>query len=292
MTSLTLNGCDGSVWNLMDVDSPAHVLGDLGGLHFAPAKHQWAQTARRPGRRWKGVTTDSRAFHMAVRVGDPQPPFRTDDEWRTLDGQFWEAFSYEQTSTLVMNGTRSLKFRLDEDNDHVFPKDPALIGKAVYSIACIADRPEWLGAPTTATFSFAPTTTTGYYPAGQGPPFTISAPTIGRTATISNPGDLASYPVWRIIGPSTTAQVGVGGQLIPIPFALQAGQQVVIDTEAQTILDGTGVNLWPLMGSTPVKFAPVPAGGLVPINVGLEDGLAGSQIQVTLTPRYRRAWGN
>jgi hypothetical protein len=291
VTTLDLIGVDGSTWHLMDLASPAHLLGGMGGLHLPPATNRWAQTARGSGRRWKGSVLDARRFHMAVRVGDPYPPFRIGDEWRTLDGQFWDALSTDASATLVMNGQRRLAFRLDDDNDFDFPKDPALLGKAAYTIGCIADRPEWTGAPVEASFNFAPTVGANYYGTGEGPPFVISTPDITRHATISNIGDLPAYPVWRIIGPATTAVVGVGDRLVTIPFALQAGQQVIIDTEAQTIVDGTGISLWPSMGSTPVDFAPVPPGGNVEITIGLEDGTSSSEIQVSLTPRYRRAWG-
>lgn len=288
-TTVTLNGVDGSVWNLMDRLSPALLLGGLGGLHLPPATNRWATTARSSGRRWKDVVNDARQFTMNVRVGDPQPPFRTGDDWRALDSLFWDALATDALATLVIGGRR-LPFRLGDDNDHDFPKDPALIGKAVYSIACVADRPEWLGVTDVSTFSFAAASTTSYYGATKGPPFTISAPTFGRMATVTNVGDLPAYPSWRIVGPSTVSVVGVGNDLITIPFALQAGQQVIIDTEAQTIVDGAGVNLWPQMGAGPIVFAPVPPGGEVPIHIGLQGGGATSLIEVSLTPRYRRAW--
>lgn len=291
MTTLTLHGVDGSVWNLLDRSSPVHLLDGMGGLHLAPATNRWARTARRSGRRWKDVATDSREFTMNLRVGDADPPYRLGDEWRALDGQFWKALAYDRSARLVVNGERSLTFRLDDDNDHVYPKDPALYGKAVYSVACIADRPEWQADTVTATYSFAQTTPTNYYGSGEGPPFVISTPDVARTATITNVGDMPAYPLWRITGPATTAVVGIGDRLIQIPFSRQAGQQIVIDTEAQTITDGAGVSLWPLMGYTPVDFAPIPPGGRMPIAIGLEDGADSSQIQVTVTPLFRRAWG-
>lgn len=290
MTTVTLNGVDGSVWNLLDLASPAHLLGGLGGLHLPPATHRWATTARSSGRRWKGKVTDARQFEMTVRIGDPEPPFRTGDDWRALDSRFWKALSTEQLASLTVNDQRVLFFRLDEDNEVEFPQDPALFGKAVYPIACVADRPEWQGSPVTSSFTFGSGTVTNYYGSPKGPPFTISAPTISRTATISNVGDLPAYPKWRIVGPSTTAAVGVGTRVITIPFALQAGQQVVIDTEAQTIVDGDGQNLWSRMGSAFVDFAPIPPGGTVPIVIGMEDGTSASFIEVSLTPLYRRAW--
>lgn len=291
MTTLTLHGADGSTWELMDHDGAVQLLGGMGGLHLPASSNQWTTTARASGRRFKGSTTDYRQFSMTVRVGDSIPPFRTGDDWRRLDGLFWRALSHNTPASLVFNGTRTLNFRLDDDNDTEYPKDPALMGKAVYSIACVADEPEWLGTPVTATFNLAPTAASNYYGASQGPPFTISAPTIGRTGSVSNPGDMPAYPIWRIIGPATTAAVGIGDQIIQIPFALQAGQQVIINTRARTITDGAGTNLWPLMGYATVPFAPVPSGGQIPISIGLEDGGATSQISITLTPRYRRAWG-
>lgn len=291
MTSVLLHGCDGTTWDLLDRTSPVTLTAGLGGLHLPKASHRWSSTAARPGRTWKGAVLDARTFTMSVLVGDPQPPFRTGDDWRELDGQFWAALSHEESATLVVNGERSLNVRLDDDNDTDFPKDPALIGKAVYDIALVADRPEWLGATVTRSFDVTPAASANYYGATKGPPFTISAPAIGRTASISNIGDLPAYPVWRIVGPATTAEVGVGDSILTIPFALQAGEQVIIDTERQTIVSGSGENLWPRMGFASLDFAPVPSGGQVPIAIGLEDSGATSLIEITLTPRFRRAWG-
>lgn len=291
MTTLTLLGVDGSTWDLMGRTSPVQLLGGMGGLHLPSATNRWATTARRSGRRYKDSVTDARQFVMNLRVGDAEPPYRVGDDWRALDAQFWAALAHDRRATLVFNGQRSLNFRLGDDNAHDFPKDPALLGKAVYSIDCVADRPEWLGAEQVSTYSFAPVANqNNYYGATEGPPFVISAPTLSQYASVQNPGDLPTYPIWRIVGPATTATVGVDGRDIHIPFALQAGQQVIIDTEAQTITDGNGATLWPQMGSTAVDFAPVPAGGSVPITLGIEDGGVTSLIEVRVTARYRRAW--
>jgi hypothetical protein len=287
---MTLYGVDGSTWNLMDRTSPVHLLGGMGGLHLPPATNRWATTARRSGRRWKDVVRDSREFTMTLRVGDADAPFRTGDEWRDLDSQFWRALSTDATARLVFNDQRELRFRLGDDNDHDYPKDPALYGKAVYSIQCVADRPEWLGGPQTSTFSFAPVDGSSYYGPVKGPPFVISAPSTSVTAAIVNLGDLPSYPVWRIVGPATSVAIGVGDDVIPIPFGLASGQQVVIDTENETITDGDGNTLWPQMGTATVSFAPVPPGGAVPIVIGMADSDATSRIEITLVPRYRRAW--
>lgn len=292
MTTVTLTGTDGQVWELNDPASPVQLVGGVGGLHLPKVSNRWQSTARQSGGRYKDSITDSRQFDLTVMVGDPQPPFRTGDPWRDLDARFWSGLRHDDSATLRVNGSRSLTFRLDDDNEQDFAKDPALSGKAVYTISCIADRPEWRGTTTTTTYDFDVDAPSNYYGGGLGPPFTISAPSLNRTAYVSNPGDLPVYPVWTITGPAAIgARVGVADRVIALPFALLAGQQVVIDTEAATIIDGhNGDNLWQAMGSTPLDFAPIPAASGVPIVIGLDSPDAGSAIDITLTPLYRRAW--
>lgn len=295
MTTVTLTGADGQVWDLNNQASPVQLVGSLGGLHLPQATNRWQTTARQSGSRYKDTVTDSRRFEFTVMVGDSQPPFRTGDDWRDLDSQFWTGLRQDESATLTINGERHLTFRLDDDNEYDFPVDPAVRGKAVYTVSCIADRPEWQGETTTTAFDFNEAATVDYYGGGGGalgPPFIISAPSLSRVANVSNPGDLPVYPVWTITGPAAAgARVGVADRIIALPFGLLAGQEVVIDTEAATITDGNnGDNLWQAMDSTPVDFAPIPPGSIVPVAVGMDSPGAGSSISVTLTTLYRRAW--
>lgn len=293
-TTVNLLGCDGSVWNLLSPSSPVRLSAGLGGLHLPPVRHRWATTSRRSGSRWKGSVTEARTFSMNLFVGDMEPPYRTGDAWRRLDGQFWKALSTEATSTLVVNDRRRLSFRLDDDNDFDFRKDPALLGKAVYSVSCIAEQPEWFGEAERSVFKPSTAETVNYYggPAGVGPPFIIDVSSLTRIGRVSNPGDLPSYPVWTITGPAGLVEVGVPGRTIKLPFPLIEGDVVVIDARAQTIMDPSGNNLWPQMGSAPVDFAPIPPGDSVEVVVGMDQWQEASAISVDLTTRYLRAWGD
>jgi hypothetical protein len=291
MTSVTLLGCDGSEWNLMDPQSPARLQAGLGGLHLPSVRHRWSTTNRRSGSRWKGSVIESRAFTLNVFVGDAEPPFRRGDDWRALDGQFWRALSTDALSTLVV-GRRRLRFRLGGDNDFDFFKDPSDLGKAVYPISCIAEQPEWFGDVQTALFWPSQVPTQDYYGGGTAPPFTVDVSSLTQRAYVSNPGDLPSYPKWTIIGPASTVEVGIPGRTIQIPYALVDGDVVIIDTRAQTITDPSGNNLWPKMGAAPVDFAPIPPGDRVEIVVGMGSPQAKSAISVELTTRYLRAWGD
>lgn len=288
---VTLLGCDGSTWNLTDPTSPVQLATGLGGLHLPKVSHRWSTTARRAGRSWKGSVADARAFTMNLLVGKDAGVYGAD--WRSLDATFWEALSTDETATLVVNGVRSLAFRLDEDNETDFADDPGNFGLATYKVDCIADRPEWLGKPVTATFTFQAQDTSNYYGGvtGLGPPFYISEASLFDTASVSNPGDLPTPAVWTITGPADAARFGVDGHVIQPPFALQSGDRVIVDTDAETIMDATGNSLWPLMGFTPVDFASIPPGDEVPIVVGMDNPGPGASISVSLTPRYRRGWG-
>jgi hypothetical protein len=294
VTSIQLLGCDGSTWDLTSGADGATLAGGISGLHLPKVTHLWTKTAHRSGQTWRGSRLESRSFSMQILVGDTAPPFRIGSDWLALDDEFWSALSTEATAQLVVNGARTLTFRLDDGNDQeALSTDPSLAGCAVYTIDCVADRPEWAGAPIAASFPYQASSSSNFFGGGSGalgPPFYISAASGLDTASVANPGDLPAYPVWTITGPVGSATVGVVGQTVTLPFPLLAGDQVIIDTEAQTISDPQGTNLWPQMGYADVEFAPIPAGGTAPVVVGMSGADVGASVAVSLTPLYRRAW--
>lgn len=283
MTTVQLLGCDGSTWPLLGLGaSPVKLAGGIGGLHLPKVSHIWTTTARRSGSTWRGSRMATRQFSVSLYFADSASM-----------AQFFPALSTDLTSRLVVNGTRTLTVRLDEDNEYAFTKDPTLGVDRILPVNLVADRPEWAGAPQSATFPYSAASGSNFFGGGsgtKGPPFYISAASALTTASVSNPGDLPAYPVWTITGPVTTATVGVVGQTVTLPFPLRTGDAVIIDTEAQTITDPQGTNLWPQMGGADPEFAPIPAGDRVPVVVGMAGGATGASIKVELTPLYRRAW--
>lgn len=283
MTTIEMIGCDGSTWPLLGLGGGPVVLAEgLGGLHLPKVAHLWTQTARRSGSTWRGSRMASRQFSLNAYFAD-----------LSYVPTFFAALSTDFTAQLVVNGSRTLTFRLDEDNDFVPAKDPMLGPDSIYPVHLVADRPEWAGTPVTQTFPYAAAASTNFFGGGSGtlgPPFYISAAPLLATAAVSNPGDLPAYPTWTITGPIGTAMVGVADQVVTLPFPLNTGDMVVIDTEAQTITDPNGTNLWPQMGYVDVEFAAIPAGDLVPVVVGMDAAAAGASVAVSLTPLFRRAW--
>lgn len=290
-TSVSIIGVDGSSWDLTGPGSTATLVDGLSGLHLPKTSQLWSKTARRPGQTWRGSRLESREFTVKVAVGDSDAPYRRGDDWRTLDSQFWQALSTDALATLRVND-RYLRFRLDDNEDPVFAQDPALLGNAVYSIDCIADRPEWMGDQISKAFAYNALANQNYYggSTGLGPPFYIGEAGIFDSAAVPNPGDLPAYPTWMIVGPATRVTFGVGNRTTTLPFSLNVGDQVIIDTEAQMIRDQQGNNLWPQIGYTPVNLAPIPPGDPSPVVIAMDGAEAGASVTVSLIPLYRRAW--
>lgn len=292
-TSIILIGADGSRWDLLSPTSPVTAARGIGGLHLPAVTQQWTDMVGKPGSTWRGSQMAPRRFTMNLLVGDRTPPYRTGGDWRNLDGTFWAAMSTEESSSLIVNGKRRLRFRLDGDNEFDFAMDPSIHGKATYPINCIADWPLWQGDPINVSFPWVPEVEVNYYGdvAGVGPLFFISRANLFTTAMIANPGDFPSWATWTINGAVGVASVGVGDDIISLPFALNDADVVIIDTAEETIVDSFGDNLWPRMGYAPVPMAPIPPGDMVPIRIGMEDPAFGAGVVVTLIPQFRRAWG-
>jgi hypothetical protein len=245
-------------WRACDDAGPArggrvHLEPHGPDLPGAPARRAWAACTCRPrptaGRPRPGAPaaagrTAQRlpAVHMTVRVGDPSPrsaPATTGASWTGSSGRRWPP---TPPASLVFNGQRYLDFRLDDDNEQDFPKDPALLRQGRL-LDRLRRRPPGVARRDgdDQLLLRVPIHGTNYYGTTQGPPFTISAPTrpdrLGRQRR--RPARLPGLAAHRAVDHGDRRRPG---RAITIPFALQAGQQVIIDTEAQTIVDGYGNN--------------------------------------------------
>jgi hypothetical protein len=110
------------------------------------------------------------------------------------------------------------------------------------------------------------------------------------SATLANPGDREAYPLWWARGPFTSAVLGIGDQVVTIPFSRAAGEYVYVNSAEETITDANGVSLWPLMGFTDPTFAPIPPGESIALVTSLNDPDATSAVGVSITPLYEGPW--
>lgn len=80
--------------------------------------------------------------------------------------------------------------------------------------------------------------------------------------TVDNPlGDVPSWPTWKLIGPFSSAAItqnGVGFTYTPAS-PVTAGNYVIVNTEAATIVDQSAANVYAGLTSAP-KFFQIPSG--------------------------------
>lgn len=109
-----------------------------------------------------------------------------------------------------------------------------------------AHDPFWYDtAPMSSTF------TTGAQPNFLGDPFLpikLASDTVLGEQTVSNDGDVESWPVWTVNGPATSITLSnvTTGETLSLPITLTAAQSVVIDTRpfVKTVRRDDGTNLF------------------------------------------------
>lgn len=227
----TWTGWDGTVWNLSDYRSGVFLMGDVEGMampditnytHSSPVVHgvqwdDWLATGRKVN--WNiGVYTD---------------PSRKPAEWIELNRAFWRTMRPGTTGVWTIELPTGEKFSLTLRFAAVnapLTRDPSKAGWQVYGIELLPENP-----------FFDAGTIVGSWVVGRqipfygfrrfGPPFYHSPASQLATAKISNTGDVEAYLEWTIVGPSTSAVVGLDGELIRIPFPIERGQRLIIDTD-------------------------------------------------------------
>jgi hypothetical protein len=299
-TAVTWTGWDGSVWDLTASDSGVVLVNQgVEGLHM-PKFRQWTrQSPAVPGQTFTGMVAEPRDVVLPLLVFEDG----TSQQWIDRDRAFWKSLHPGKEGTLTVSAagvgtSRSLRLRLVPDA-HSYPVDPAFACWALYVVALVADQPFWTGSPILANWNAA--VEQEFYETTGPHLININSGHAAADATVSNPGDEDAWPVWTVIGPATTAHVGVGDRIVDAP-AVAAGKALVIDTDprVQTAIeyDYTAPNgavaekfLNPvdrtvdLTGA--VDFAPIPAGGTSPINIGITGA---GVLRVQITPLYWRAW--
>lgn len=301
-TSMIWTGHDGTRWDLTDQAGGVCLLADgVEGLHFPKFKQWTRKSPAIPGQTFTGASAEERIVVLPLAVFEDT----SSKAWIERDRAFWKSMHPRRYGTLTVSAggtgaTRSLRLRLVPE-DHAYEEDAALAGWAEYIALLVADQPFWAGAPVRA--SWPGTRAEREFYEKTGPQLINLAK--GHTmagARITNDGDEDAWPIWTVIGPSTTAHVGVGASVVEIPFEVAAGKAVVLDTDPK-VWTAIEYDYTPPERNVPavyanpvdrtvdltgaVNFAPIPAGGTSPVNVAMAGA---GMIQVELTPLYWRAW--
>lgn len=281
------HGWDGSVWNISD---PEHgiILTNAGLEGYGPPPvEDYTQTAPGVhGSRLRGYRVEDRPVFWPIMLFHDGSSV----DWMERDRALWNTFLPGRYGTWEIthpgtNTVRRLRCRY-VGKGGAFPLDPVFAGWAEYGIELVADdQPFWTGDPVGRTFVTEPPA--DFFNDGAAPVFRISSGSSAATARVTNPGNVESWPTWRIEGPTTTVRAGVGGLRVEVPFELLAGQTLTIDTDPtrQTATRETGEDVTHLLGDA--EFAAIPPGADVQLDLEI---IGTGSVRAEFVPRYMRAW--
>lgn len=275
-------GYDGVSWDITAGHGGLCMLPGVRGLTMPAITHYKSRTGAVPGARWRGSSTNEREVFWPIQVYHDTGSA----EWIARDRAFWNTLQPHRTGTwtvILPDGERrSLTLRFRDDGTQAFNMDPAKCGWTNYGITLDAEQPYWEGAAQSKTWK-GNGTTGNFFP---GPPFTITSGGAPATAKMTNPGDVETYPVWTLVGPLTSATMGVNGHSITVPFAVPSGQTLVIDTNPNKLTAVmNGVDKISFLGAA--DFAPLPVGVDVPVSLTMSGT---GTCEMSITPLYYRAW--
>lgn len=278
------DGADYRTWDLTDLASPVlKVRGATGTGHAVP-EHHWTDAPLLDGSSWDGVRFSRGQLTVPVIVtGSDTASFLAEHAafLRSLDAR------REGTMRITRPDGQWREFtcRYDSGADMPIDLDPAMACRASYVITWNLADPFPAGEPVVLRFTNpAPTQ---LFP---GPPFHINSSRTLASASFTNPGDVASPPLWRISGPFTGFRVGLGDAVVALTLTKPAGGWVEIDMAARqrTILDEAGVDRW--LAATEAEFADIPPGVDVPLTVQVDGATADTSVELSFTPKYQSAW--
>jgi hypothetical protein len=295
---MTWTGWDGSLWNLTTIAHGAVMMAGVRGLSMPPVQHYLTTYASVDGARWRGNTIEPREVFWPIQIFHDA----SSQAWIDRERAFWRTMRPGKTGVwtviLPSGEKRHLDCRFSDDSQQAFNLDPVAVGWNNYGINLVAHQPFWRGERVRNAWK-SEADPIPFFPTEEIRHFTISPSNGLSDATVTNPGDVVAYPVWEVYGPCLTAHVGIYDELIEIPFAVDAGKVLIIDTAptAQTAFlysyTGTGpsrvlsdpVDKISALGAA--DFCPLPADDTTAVNL-IMDGTG--SMAVEFTPHYLRAW--
>lgn len=284
---MTWTDCNDVTWDLLSGVSGIALMPGYRGVHMPTISHFKDRAPSVAGARWQGFNVPERDVYWPLQIWTDQGS----QEWLNLDQKFWSGLNPNKTGVWKVtqpNGdSRELTVRFSDDGQTTFDTEPSLRGWNAYGLTLQAEQPYWAEEGISRTFKVAAPSQFFIDSDGSTPGvLSISAGRTVSTAKIFNPSDVEVWPKWTLTGPFTLATVGLNGSTIDVPFTINAGQKLVIDT-APTAQTATmsGVNKITQLSSA--AFAPLPANATTTLSL---SATGTGTIEVSFTPLYYRAW--
>lgn len=276
-------GFDGSVWVLTGAGaSNPRMRPGVKGLHMPEMVVQKSSTPLVAGVDLLGYELPERSvywpllFRSASVLDWEQDHAGLFDSFHPIEPGVWQVGAGDDARTVELTG--------DFKGDYTFTRDPFMTGLAVIGVELIAPRPLWRGKPIKKTFGgeegvdfIPPTPGENYFPS---PTATF------QQAQIDNPGNEPAYLTYTAVGPLPDLTMGVGEAVIDVPFAVNAGSTLVVNTDpAGQFATLDGVDCTRELGFQ--VFAPVPPRGTTSLAIAASGS---GTVTAELTPLYWRAF--
>lgn len=279
-------GADGTLWLLTDPSSPMRLMPGIRGLEAGPIERWTSDAPGVAGTRYRGHRALPREVFLPVYLRAASSV-----EWAAVRRSWDAGMSPDDEGVLtvtVAGQRRHLPCRW-VSTEPAWTRDPLLAARSAVGEYLEASGAYWQADPISRRW-VASAEADFFMPAGSGGVFQITPSNETGTATIANPGDVPAWPVWTVRGPLTSATIGVAAAEIEIPFPLALGEWLQIDTrpDRQAVVDHTGADRVADLGA--VSFTPVPKGQSVTLSIDAIGTGTGFDVDVQLTPLYRRAW--
>lgn len=289
MIGVTWTGWDGSVWDLHN--GPVYLGPNFEGFAMLTADEFVRETALTDGQYFTGWRAKPRPVLFPVLFEKK----KTEGEWLALDRAWWRTMRFDRPGVLTVTapdgGVRRLTLRFENDGGWSSRRDPSQDRTAIAAIQMKADDPWWVGDTFTQTFDNGGNQVNFFGGlANKATPYRIGKSSTIDTATMTNPGDIPVWPIYRIDGLASAFRSVLDGRAVAGNIPVAEGQHLEIDTSPQRqvayLFDGaTRTNVTRQL--TEFNFARLPDGVATKLDIQLSGPGA---LIVSADPKYYKAW--
>lgn len=121
-------------------------------------------------------------------------------------------------------------------------------------------------------------------------PLKLTSSTVFSGATVTNDGDVETWPIWIITGPGDTIYLNnlTTGRSLNINYSLGVGESITVDTRPgyKTITKNDGTNLFQYLSNSSSLWDLI--AGSNNIQIQMQNATTQSAVQLSYTKRY---WG-
>lgn len=261
---------------VQDKGAGFQAMAGVTGLGLPPVNVQWLEGAG-DGARWRGQRVLSRDVDLPLDIVG-----RDRTHLRELIARLARALAGECSLVLVdETGVRwsTLVYRTGGGEITLGSED----ARDVQTVVTFRAADPYFTASTISAQKIGGDTTSGAFLSSLVALPVAASQAIGEI-TLDNTGDVDAYPLWEVYGPGRDLTVkSPSGETLRWTGTLTAGEKLIVDTRAGTVVDGTRANRYGLLAPAPRFWTIRP--GVSTATASLLDTTSTSKIVCSWQPR-------